>query len=152
MNLTEAKTLAIKLMYKHNLIQQGWGFGFDNAKRRFGVCNYRKKMISLSKSLVELNDEKRVTNTILHEIAHAMLGPGYGHGAIWKQVAKDIGCDGERCYKSSEVLKPKSKYQAVCKTCGTTHNRHRLPLKSYSCGICSRTFNKNYLLIYEKVW
>ena len=34
-------------------IKLGYGFKFDNAKRRFGYCSYRDKEISLSKPLCE---------------------------------------------------------------------------------------------------
>ena len=150
MDLRHAHLLANNLMVKHGLISKGWSFSFDNAKRRFGVCRYRTKRISLSKHLVELNSEARVTNTILHEIAHALVGPGCGHGAIWKQVAINIGCNGERCYSSHDTVTPQPNYQAVCGTCGKTHKRHRLPTKKYSCGYCTRKYDERYLLKFVK--
>jgi hypothetical protein len=33
----------------------GYKFKFDNAKRRFGLCSYRRKVISLSKPLATNN-------------------------------------------------------------------------------------------------
>ena len=32
-----------------------------------------------------------MTDTILHEIAHAIAGANAGHGPVWKAVAKRIG-------------------------------------------------------------
>lgn len=135
MLLEHAESLAITLMIKHNIYQRGWKFKFDNAKKRFGVCRHRSKIISLSKHLVSLNEVNQVQDTILHEIAHA-LTPGHGHDWIWKQKAKEIGCKPIRCY-SNEVATPKSKYEAVCVGCNHTHKRHRKAKRSTSCGYCS---------------
>ena len=151
MKLIEAQTLAIQLMVKHGLLEQNWYFEFDNAKRRFGCCNYRYKRISLSKELVQLNDEARVKNTILHEIAHALVGRGHGHDHVWKAKAREIGCDGNRCYSSETTITPEANYQATCPKCGHVHKRHKRPRTNslQSCGKCSRVFDRTRLLIYK---
>ena len=150
MKLFEAKVLAIKLMDLHGLLDKGWHFDFDNAKRRFGVCNYRYKRIGLSKHLVELNDVARVKNTILHEIAHALVGHKNGHNDIWRAKALEIGCNGERCYDNSEVSTPEAKYEAVCVGCGHVHKKHKRPTKSASCGKCSSgRYNETYRLVWK---
>ncbi len=94
MNLDDARALAEAWIEQHGL--HGWRFTFDRAVRRFGQCDYLRRTISLSAALTELNDEHRVENTILHEIAHA-LTPGANHGPEWKRVAASIGCDAQRC-------------------------------------------------------
>jgi predicted SprT family Zn-dependent metalloprotease len=150
MELIKAKKLANDLMTEHELIKLGWRFEFDNAKRRFGCCNYTLKLITLSKSLTELNDEARVKNTILHEIAHALVGSGNGHNHVWRKKALEIGCDGKRCYSIKTVTTPKSKYEAVCKKCNHVHKRHRKPKNKVSCGVCSNKFDANLLLEYKE--
>ena len=92
MDIHKARLLAVEKMKFHNLTD--WNFRFDNAKRRFGLCAYKSKMISLSESLTELNPEEEVLNTILHEIAHALVGRGKGHTQVWKLKALEIGCNG----------------------------------------------------------
>jgi predicted SprT family Zn-dependent metalloprotease len=149
MLLSEAKSLAIELMNLHGLLDKGWSFEFDNAKRRFGCCRYGSKRITLSKALVSLNDEARVKNTILHEIAHALVGHGHGHDIVWKRIAMAIGCDGNRCFSSKNTQLVEANYQAVCKKCGHTHNRHRLPKRASSCGACSNKFDANNLLVFK---
>lgn len=148
MNLEQAKRLAETKMEEYGLIALGWRFTFDNAKRRFGVCKYNSKQIGLSMQLVALNEEEKVLNTILHEIAHALVGHIHGHDSIWKQKALEIGCDGNRCYDSNKVEKPKSKYIAICGTCGTEHRRHKVVKKGkrQSCGKCNRRFDERYIL------
>ena len=151
MDLYRAQQLAVELMTKHDLITQGWRFQFDTAKRRFGCCNYTYKQITLSKALVLVNDEARVKNTILHEIAHAIVGRGHGHDWVWRQKAIQIGCDGKRCYSSNNTTTPESKYIAVCSTCGHIHKKHRLTThKITACGLCCKgTFQARYILKFE---
>jgi predicted SprT family Zn-dependent metalloprotease len=135
MDLQKAEALAISLMAKHGL-RRGY-FSFDNSKKRFGVCRMSWKRsiygkvytlvgISLSRHLVKLNEEAEVTDTILHEIAHA-LTMGDGHGAKWKAKCVEIGCRPIRCYSSNEVDTPTLKYSASCGDCGTVYQRSRLP-------------------------
>lgn len=138
-------------MTEHGLIQQGWTFKFDSAKRRFGVCKYRPKVIGLSSHLTELNDIERVRNTILHEIAHALVGASHGHDNVWRRKAIEIGCDGERCCDVRAVVTPESRYIAICPTCNHTHKRHKMTskllLRQYSCGLCSRgSYNPKHKL------
>jgi predicted SprT family Zn-dependent metalloprotease len=137
-------------MDKHNLFEKGWRFSFDTARRRFGCCNYTYKKISLSRALVSVNDEARVKNTILHEIAHALVGTGHGHDAVWQRKAIEIGCDGNRCYTIKNTVVPESKYVAVCNSCGHKHPRHRTPTKTTACGFCCKgTFKTEYILTFK---
>lgn len=104
MNIDDAKSLAEQLMEEHGLSDQGWNFEFDEQKRRFGACNYKNKLITLSWRLVIQNDEAHVLDTILHEIAHA-LTPGHHHDSVWVAKAKELGSNGQRCYDSKVVAK-----------------------------------------------
>jgi hypothetical protein len=58
-------------MREHQLLPK-WSFQFDSAKLAFGKCNFTDRVISLSRHLVELNNEAEVRDTVLHEIAHAL--------------------------------------------------------------------------------
>jgi len=152
MEIFKAKKIAIELMSKHGLIELGWKFQMDNAKRRFGVCRYRTKTISISLPLTTLNSEEQVTDTILHEIAHALVGPKNGHGHIWKAKAIEVGCKPERCY-SDDVVRPKGNYIADCPSCGYTHTRTKKPKKGrkHSCGKCQKGFNPTKILVWRPV-
>lgn len=135
MDLYSALDLGKQLMSQHGLTQAGWKFGFDNSVRRFGVCKYRLRSISLSKHLVRLNSDIQVKDTILHEIAHALVGFHHHHNSIWKAKCVEIGAKPTRCYSSSEVARPEGRYQANCDLCNTTHQRQRspMPLSYYTC-------------------
>ena len=124
-----------------------WYFEFDNAVTRFGCCHYGGKKgycISLSRKLVEINNESQVLDTILHEIAHAMDYEERGdtdHGTNWKRIAIEIGCNGERCYDLSEVKQPKMKYTTECGNCGNTNGKMRKPKRRPACGSCCKKYN-----------
>ncbi len=155
MKLKNAKKLALELMkeYKNIMPTNGrakWTFKFDKAKRRFGCCNYRNNTISLSRELTELNTEEKVKDTLLHEIAHGILGAGYGHNKLWKSTAMSIGCDGERCY-SGAINEPKPIMIRYCETCGFEQKYYKRNYgKKISCGKCCKIYNEKYLLKIKK--
>lgn len=127
MNLQTAQALAHLYMDRYDLRRKGWRFKYDNAKNRFGVCKYQSKVIGLSKPLTDANDQVRVVDTILHEIAHALVGPGHGHDNVWKRMCIEIGCKPERCFTSKDTNLVAGRFKAVCGGCGKTHTRHKRP-------------------------
>jgi predicted SprT family Zn-dependent metalloprotease len=137
MELKKAEKLAKELMHEHC---PEYSFAFDNAKRRMGCCHYDTNQITLSRHLVAINDESRVLNTILHEIAHA-LTKGHHHGRVWKAKAIELGCDGKRCYNSKEVKTIKANYLYGCETCGHEVKRFRRIRKPLACGRCCNKYN-----------
>ena len=145
MKLKQAQELATDLMRLHKLLPD-WSFTFDRSRVRFGKCNYRKKQVSLSKYLVELNGEIEVRDTILHEIAHALAPPGSGHGPVWKSLALSIGCNGRRCY-GREVARPTPKYQGTCPSCRQVIYRYRRTV--IACGKCSRVFDPKFVFVWS---
>lgn len=127
MNLNAASTLAIQLMTEHGLIGKGWKFQFDRAVKRFGLCNHTGRVISLSKPLTLACDKDNVKDTILHEIAHALVGVGHGHDYVWQQMCRKIGAIPKRCGTISSDKEPKLKYYAVCGACKKEYQRAKRP-------------------------
>lgn len=162
MDLIKAKELSESLIRKHlGKSKNKWFFMFDNARRSFGQCKwgiggYR---ITLSRHLTLINDETKVRNTILHEIAHALDidDRGYSnHDANWRQIALSIGCDGERCFSSKDVNIPTTKYTLKCENCGyETGKMKKSTTKTTACGKCCREhnggkFTEKFKLIYKQ--
>jgi SNF2 family DNA or RNA helicase len=58
-----------------------------------GLCMHNDKCIQLNAHHIDIHPDKEVINTILHEVAHALVGPGHGHNEIWRTKATEIGCD-----------------------------------------------------------
>jgi predicted SprT family Zn-dependent metalloprotease len=146
MKQEDSQALALELMGKHGLLAKGWTFHFDNAKRRFGYCQYRPKMISISKHLSELNSEEQVKDTILHEIAHALAGPRAHHYAKWRYQAMVVGAKPERCY-SADVVQPPHKWTG---TCPNGHVTKRMKRMKISCGRCQPTWNPELMFTWTE--
>lgn len=103
MEKKEVEKLARYLMIKHRLYfdvfdkikvkyhpPYVWKLKFNNSKNTWGECDGSKRTIYLSKTI--LNEEKEfIKDTILHEIAHALVGCGHEHGDVWKKKAIEIG-------------------------------------------------------------
>lgn len=96
MKLVDAQGMALKVMEKYGLTTKGWTFYFDRAKKRLGATHFHKRQISLSKYMVTSANRNDVYQTILHEVAHAMLPAKVGHGKEWKDLAKALGYTGAR--------------------------------------------------------
>ena len=65
--------------------EPAWSFEFNRRKRSLGLCFHHRKAVELSLHLVEHNGPEEVLDTLLHEIAHALVGPRHGHDAVWKR-------------------------------------------------------------------
>ena len=140
----------------------GYTFKFDNAKRRFGQCNYNKKTISISKPLTLANlefNEFQIKDTILHEIAHARAFILYGrqaanHGRLWKQVCIEIGAKPQVTYSGDDIKRVEGKFLYVCPNCGLEIRYHKRLKLTRACGDCCRKFNNgkfsyDYVLQYK---
>lgn len=116
-----------------------WSFGFDNAKRRAGLCDFSRRRISVSRHLARLAEDDDIHQVLLHEVAHALTGPGTGHGPRWRSTAREIGYVGSRLYDgpSSHDSAP---WVGVCPR-GHEHFRYRAPRHPLACGECARRFD-----------
>lgn len=138
--------MAGDLMTYHRL--DHFTFSLDKSVSRFGYCNSLTRKISLSRTLIEMNKEDEVLNTILHEIAHALSPTREHHGIFWQKTAKAIGCNGIRCYDSKVVARPPKKYQGQCPSCKRVIYRHRR--KGISCGQCNPKFDSSLLFVWTE--
>lgn len=135
--------MAQSLMLEH-IEDREWRFGFDNGRRRAGLCSYTDKKITVSKYLSLVHSIDDVRQTMLHEIAHALCGPKEGHGKKWLATAKRLGYRNET-YTGDEIAKEFAPYRGVCPS-GHQHYRYQRPKRLYSCHHCARGFNKAYLI------
>ncbi|GAA3344997.1 hypothetical protein GCM10020358_50400 [Amorphoplanes nipponensis] len=141
MNHAEVRKLATELLDRHGLA--GWRLVFDNARTRAGVCRSDRREIGLSRHLMSLYSAEQVTETVLHEIAHAMAGPRHGHDRVWRTIARRIGCSGQRCMPA-DAPRVDGAWEGVC-AAGHRTTAHRRPIRVRSCPGCSATFDPDAL-------
>ena len=131
--LADVQRAAEPLMQKH---LPGWWFTFDKSTSRAGVCKFNTQTIALSEAFVL---SKRVADidvleTILHEIAHGIAGHNAHHGPVWKKIAMDLGCTGNRCHSFSFST---ARFKMEC-ACGAV-DRYKSRVKpgaAFSCKKC----------------
>ena len=148
MDLREVSVMATDCIGEYGLT--GWRFEFDNAKVRAGACHFRTKKITLSRHLMAGWSYEAVQNVILHEVAHAIVGPLHDHDAKWQRQARSMGCTGDRCWTPSEDAPPvASPWLLVCPN-GHTSPRHRRTDRIKSCGKCSPRFDRRYVMEWQR--
>ncbi len=125
MNLTKLQGMAIQLLFKYKL--NGWDFQLTDTGRRLGCCKYDKFRIEISRYHAEHSPEEKVIDTLLHEIAHALVGPGHGHDNTWKVVAMRLGATPRACDDSIETVQKPGDWQAKCSCCQRVWNKYRRP-------------------------
>lgn len=152
MELVHAEQIAWAAMQQHGLVAKGWDFDFHYKRIAFGTCWFHKRLITLNVNITLLNDVPTVTDTILHEIAHALAGHSAGHGPKWKEACNKIGAKPQRCFdpEVDRVAMPEMKYIGLCPL-GHKHPTNRMPRKGrrYSCNFCYKGFNDQFLITYK---
>lgn len=118
--LADAIEIATQLIREYGLV--GWRVKLDHARCRAGQCDYNNKAISLSRLYVRNADKNHIRDTILHEIAHALVGPHHGHDAVWRQKAREIGCTATRCHTLNFS---RARWEMKCPTGCFSIERHR---------------------------
>ena len=137
-NIFEAQKTMTELMRMYEV--DDWGFAFNNCKTSLGSCNYKKRRLELSRHYVQLNSVDYMLDTMLHEIAHLLAYKKYGyrvkHDYRWVEIAKAIGCIGERTACNKSVVRPKGKYVYKCSKCGYEIAVHRRFKRRKACSDC----------------
>lgn len=131
------------IMDAHGLTH--WQIRLDHARRRAGCCNYQDRTLSFSATLLPTYPPAAVDEVILHEVAHALVGPGHGHGPVWKRTAQSIGA-APKARLDGALPRPQSPWRGVCPRCGGARNLFRAPRRVAACGSCSPTFSPDLIL------
>ena len=101
--LAEVAAIARELMDRHGLSM--WTLRFNGSRNRLGTCDSRRKTILLGRIHAVEGTRKQITDTILHEIAHALAGPAAGHGPAWKAIARQLGATPKSCAPESDTTR-----------------------------------------------
>lgn len=133
---TFAYVLGTDLLATYGLSPE-WTLAFDRAKMRAGLTNFQTKTITLSEYMIRAASEQDVRNILLHEIAHALVGPYHGHDDVWRAKALEIGCDGCTYHGLGSFAEPLWTLDCPCgNTHLTRHVLHKESMASYACKVC----------------
>lgn len=138
--LDRVRTWAEALIRMH--LDDSWSFGFDNAKRRAGQCDYRAKRITVSRYLAARFEDDEIHQVLLHEVAHALAGHAAAHGPLWKKTARELGYVGGTTHQGETAIEL-APWVGTCPVGHVTY-RHRRPTRETSCAKCSRTFDPRF--------
>lgn len=127
----------------------GWRIRFDRAKRRLGLCKWKRRgrpvrLLSLSRHFAARQGWNVMEDVVRHEIAHAIDYERRGrslHDDVWKEIAEAVGADPTRIHEGVEVDDPHSKYVGICPSCETEHPFYRPVRRVHACPDCCRIHN-----------
>jgi predicted SprT family Zn-dependent metalloprotease len=141
------------LLRRYGLLDEGWKFEFHSKQRAMGTCKFSTKTICFSKHFI-MSDPEQVTDTLLHEIAHALVGEGHGHDEHWQRMAAYIGARPKSC-TTEYTNTAKKNFRIKCEKCGWSITRFRLKRKLMTeeygayCPKCGNKDLKFYRIVHQ---
>ncbi|ADJ55308.1 hypothetical protein RB16p004 [Escherichia phage RB16] len=127
---------AKSIMAKHGLSH--WSFKINGRfKRTLGCCSYSKREIQLRRKHVEEDTYDCILDTLMHEIAHALVGYGAGHGPVWQRKAIELGAkptSSKVRVREKEIIEKKDDhvYAMFLKTSNGEVYQSTMPEKMYN--------------------
>lgn len=151
----QAVLLGARLMVKHGL--GDWKVGIHAKRAVLADCSNRLKTIRYSKHFLHITEQDQFERVTLHEIAHALVGPGHGHDNVFKRKCREItpgkAYDGKSAPESVHIYK----YKIVCPECGIEGGTNRKRMFPPVCLACSKKGKKIEFIWFEnnlnlKIW
>lgn len=150
-NKDEVEQLIKELMLANCKYNYSWKW--DKRLSRWGSCNQRTKQLTFSEPLFLSNDIKQARHTILHEIAHANVGAGKGHGKVWQRECVRLGIKASTYHPHDNALvTPGAKFIGKCPAGHISYRmRKTSSMGKSSCGVCCSSYNPKYIVKWQAV-
>jgi predicted SprT family Zn-dependent metalloprotease len=132
MDKREAVELARSLMSQHGL--GDWKLRVTKARWIYGSAIQEWKQLELSGPMIVVNDVDAITDVVLHEVAHGLVGQKAFHGPLWKAKALEIGARPLASYIGSGVVVIPYRWKGIA-PCG--HEFLAMQRTRRSCGECA---------------
>lgn len=114
--ITAAKVRGLELMKEKGLDE--WNIIFHEQEATIAETSHHFKTIGFNMNFIIIADKQSFEGVLMHEIAHALLGPGKGHGREFKKLCKEISVD--TTFACSKVNMLIEKYIVFCPECNYT--------------------------------
>lgn len=107
-----------------------------------GRCKYDRREVHIAGWHLRRSRRRQVVDTLLHEAAHALAGPGTNHGPLWQRWAVRLGADPRRTlpaevWRDSPAAARPPRWLARCRRCGQRYRRQKRPRRRrVVCGRC----------------
>jgi len=124
---------------------------FSNySARTHGRISFQKKEIMISLPLFEQYGWEAVSQTLLHEMVHALIHQRGGHNRHTKRFWEEFRRRGG--VRDRLEVKPRAAYVYACPTCDAEFERMRRIKRPwlYSCSFCSRGYNPLHRLYLKR--
>lgn len=132
-------------------VPEGWTLRIDSAaKRRLGQCRFSSRQVGLSQYFLHHAEWHEVENTIRHELAHVLVGPGHGHNHIWKAKARALGALPVACRNLPASALPQPQWVGKCQDCGREWKRHKLTERTKR-GVCPSCYRGSWRSLGEMI-
>jgi len=97
MDRMKATTLCRNTLNQYGLTDWGVGTTTDPKHSFLGICMGKDKKIILNAFHIDIHPDSEVIDTIMHEVAHAIVGTINGHNEVWQAKAKELGASTLPC-------------------------------------------------------
>jgi predicted SprT family Zn-dependent metalloprotease len=130
MTETQALNITRKMLDENGLWD--WRVILFNSKTTAGDCYAPTRTIRLSRPSLRAMHISSSMDTIIHEVAHAVVGPGHAHDRVWRAKAIQLGGSGATTAKHETLVHPeilRGDYHGFCPEEGCTSSVyfHRKP-------------------------
>lgn len=122
---------ADKLLANNGLIKD-WRVSINGSRSSLAWTEHTDKEISFSKFFAYTATREQFDGVILHEIAHALLGPGFGHGKEFTELCERISPNSEYATALADI--GIRKYLFTCPRCG--YSGYHNSKADKACGSC----------------
>lgn len=137
--ITEQKLQSCLMIGNELLIKNGlndWKLKINRKRSAIAQTAHDQKTIYYSKYFLMITDKSQLEGITLHEIAHALLGYGYGHSSKFIKLCKKISPTS--LYARSSINIPIRKYIATCPICGYSGSYNRNDKALYCAKCCKK--------------
>lgn len=134
------------ISYRQEYINKVWLYNWkikvsEKQKRSLGLCDQTNKELRFSKFLIENETELEIKNTLIHEVAHAMVGNKEWHWRKWIEMAKFLWLKNPKTYNTS-AKQPPWLYIMQCPNCKEEISYFKKVKKTWKgCLNCCVKFN-----------
>ncbi len=132
-----------------SLLDRGWHFGYDRARRRLGCCVWERngrllRRITFSRHYATMLGWEEMEDVARHEIAHALdfeTRGWSGHDVVWQRWATRCGADPTRLYEGVTPPLEGARYVGRCPGCGQCYPFYRRLKHPRACARCCEVHN-----------